>query len=47
MAFLCWGRWATLQSLAKASYINPLLAAISVHIVVGIARLVLLMREDI
>ena len=47
MAFLCWGIWATLQSLAKASYINPLLAAISVHIVVGIAGLVLLMREDI
>lgn len=47
MAFFCWGIWATLQSLAKASYINPLFAAISVHIVVGIAGLVLLVREDI
>ena len=47
MAFLCWGAWATLQSLAKANYIHPLAAAISVHIVVGIAGLVLLIREDI
>ena len=47
MAFLCWGVWATLQSLAKASYINPLVAAISVHVVVGIAGLFFLLREDI
>ena len=47
MAFFCWGVWATLQSLAKASYINPLLAAIGVHIAVGLAGLVLLIREDI
>ncbi len=47
MAFLCWGAWATLQSLAKANYIHPLAAAISVHIVVGIAGQVLLIREDI
>ncbi|NLZ16333.1 MAG: LptF/LptG family permease [Desulfobulbaceae bacterium] len=47
MAFLCWGLWATLQSLAKANYINPLVAAVSVHVVVGVAGLFFLLREDI
>lgn len=47
MAFFCWGVWATLQSLAKASYINPLAAAIGIHLVVGITGLVLLAREDL
>jgi lipopolysaccharide export system permease protein len=47
MAFLCWGAWVILQSLAKASYMNPLAAAICVHLVVGTAGLILLVREDI
>ena len=47
MAFFCWGGWAALQSLAKESYINPLAAAIGVHIVVGLAGIVLLIREDL
>jgi lipopolysaccharide export system permease protein len=47
MAFACWGVWATLQSLAKASYLNPLTAAVSVHVVMGIAGLLLLVREDV
>jgi lipopolysaccharide export system permease protein len=46
MAFVCWGTWGTLQSLAKASYINPLLAASSIHIVVSLVGIILLMRED-
>lgn len=46
MAFACWGAWGTLQSLAKASYINPLLAASSIHVVVGLLGIVLLLRED-
>lgn len=47
MAFVCWGVYTTLQSLAKASYINPLAAALSVHLVVGCLGLLLLVREDI
>ena len=47
MAFACWGVWATLQSLAKASYLNPLTAAVSVHLVMGIAGFLLLLREDV
>jgi lipopolysaccharide export system permease protein len=46
MAFACWGVWAILQSLAKAAYFNPLAAALSVHLLVGLAGLLLLMRED-
>lgn len=46
MAFVCWGVYTTLQSLAKASYLNPLTAALSVHLVVGSLGLLLLVRED-
>lgn len=46
LAFGCWGLWATLQSFAKTGYINPLLAATSVHIVIGTIGLYLLLRED-
>ncbi|MDR2548992.1 MAG: LptF/LptG family permease [Desulfobulbus sp.] len=46
MAFVCWGLYTTLQSLAKASYLPPLLAAISVHLLVSGLGLYLLMRED-
>lgn len=46
MAFVCWGTWGTLQSLAKASYINPLFAAGSIHIVVSLVGIILLLRED-
>ncbi|MBM9536134.1 LptF/LptG family permease [Desulfobulbus alkaliphilus] len=46
MAFACWGVWATLQSLAKVSYLNPMIAATSIHIFMGLAGLLLLMRED-
>jgi lipopolysaccharide export system permease protein len=46
MAFICWGVWGTLQSLAKASYVNPFFAAISVHIFMGILGIILLLREE-
>jgi lipopolysaccharide export system permease protein len=46
MAFACWGIWAILQSLAKAAYLNPLAAALSVHLIVGTLGLFLLLRED-
>ena len=47
IAFFCWGVWGPLQALAKAGYIAPLTAAVSVHIVVGLAGLALLVREDL
>jgi lipopolysaccharide export system permease protein len=46
MAFVCWGLWAILQSLAKADYLNPIAAALFIHITVGMAGLFLLRRED-
>jgi lipopolysaccharide export system permease protein len=46
MAFVCWGVYTTLQSLAKASYIPPLAAALIVHLLVGSLGLFLLVRED-
>lgn len=46
MAFACWGIWGTLQSLAKAGYLNPLLAAISIHLFMGFFGFILLLRED-
>ena len=47
MAFASWGVWATMQSLAKASYLNPLLAAVLIHLIIGLAGFLLLLREDI
>ncbi|MGX9726344.1 MAG: LptF/LptG family permease [Candidatus Electronema sp. VV] len=47
MAFACWGIWAILQSLAKAAYLNPLAAALSVHLTMGALGLLLLMKEDV
>ena len=47
MAFTCWGVWATLQSLAKASYLNPMIAAVSVHVFMGCLGFYLLWREDL
>lgn len=46
LAFGCWGVWGTLQSLAKAGYLNPLLAASSVHIAVSCLAVYLILRED-
>ena len=46
MAFACWGVYTTLLSLAKASYLNPLLAATSVHVFMGCLGFFLLFRED-
>jgi len=46
MAFVCWGLYTILQSLAKASYIPPLAAAVSVHLLVSGLGIFLLIRED-
>lgn len=46
LAFVCWGVWGTLQSLAKAGYVGPLVAASSVHLIVATMGMYLLLRED-
>ncbi len=46
MAFVCWGSWGTLQSLAKAGYVNPIIAASSIHILGSLVGIILLMREN-
>jgi lipopolysaccharide export system permease protein len=46
MAFVCWGSWGTLQSLAKAGYVNPIIAASSIHIIGCLVGIILLMREN-
>jgi lipopolysaccharide export system permease protein len=46
MAFVCWGVWGALQSLAKAGYMHPLFAALVVHMIVGSLGIFLLLRED-
>ncbi len=47
LAFVCWGLWGTQQSLAKAGYLGPFLAASSIHLVIGTVGIILLLREDI
>ncbi len=47
LAFVCWGGWSTLQSLARASYLNPLAASVSVQIFICLVAAVLLYREDV
>ena len=47
LAFVCWGLWGTQQSLSKAGYLDPLLAASSIHLIIGLIGVFLLLREDI
>lgn len=47
LAFVCWGAWGTLQSLAKVGYINPLAASCSVQVVICLMAVFLLVREDL
>jgi len=46
LAFFAWGLWGALQSLAKADYISPLLAAVIIHLLFGSAGLYLLHRQN-
>lgn len=46
LAFLAWGCWGTLQSLARGSHIHPALAAWAIHLFVGGVGLSLLRRQD-
>ncbi|MFV0438242.1 MAG: LptF/LptG family permease [Desulfopila sp.] len=46
IAFLSWGIWGTLQSLAGAGYLPPLLAATCLHLLLALTGIILLKRED-
>ena len=46
IAFVAWGLWGALQSLARADYIFPFFAATIVHIVFATAGLFLLYKQD-
>jgi len=46
LAFVCWGIWGIMQSLAKANYLNPLVAASTVHLIIGLTGIYLLLKED-
>ncbi len=46
LAFVAWGAWGALQSLAIAGYISPLVAATSIHILFSFAGFILLVKND-
>lgn len=46
LAFLAWGLWGALQSLAIAGYLSPMLAATAIHITFSITGFVLLARNN-
>lgn len=45
MAFLAWGVWGALQSLAKVDYLSPILAGSLIHIIFGISGFLLLHKQ--
>jgi len=47
LAFVCWGVWSTLQSLAKANYVAPFFAAVSVQGIICLLAVYFLLREDL
>ncbi len=46
LAFIAWGAWGALQSLARADYIPPFFAAIIVHIIFAGLGIYLLKKQD-
>jgi len=46
LAFVCWGWWGIMQSFAKAGYLHPAIAAVTLHLVLGGGGLWLLKREN-
>ncbi len=46
LAFVAWGLWGALQSLATADYLSPAIAAASIHIIFSIAGVILLKQND-
>ncbi len=46
LAFLAWGLWGALQSLAIAGIVPPMAAAVSIHLVFSFAGFFLLVKDD-
>jgi len=46
LAFMAWGIWGALQSLAIAGYVSPIVAATSIHITFSLAGILLLIKSD-
>jgi lipopolysaccharide export system permease protein len=46
LAFVAWGIWGALQSLAIAGYVSPLVAATSIHILFSCTGFILLVKND-
>jgi lipopolysaccharide export system permease protein len=46
IAFVAWGLWGALQSLARVDYISPLLAAMLIHIIFGVSGFLLLHKQE-
>jgi len=46
LAFMAWGIWGALQSLAIAGYISPILAAVAIHIGFSLTGIFLLIKND-
>lgn len=45
IAFVAWGLWGALQSLAKVGYLSPLLAAMLIHIIFGLSGFTVLYKQ--
>jgi len=46
MAFVAWGIWGALQSLAKAGYLSPLIAAVLIHVFFGTTGFLFLHKQS-
>lgn len=46
LAFVAWGIWGAMQSLAKTGYMHPFIGATVIHLVFGLAGLYLLNKQD-
>ena len=46
LAFVAWGIWGALQSLAIAGYISPIVAAVTIHSIFSLAGIFFLVKSD-
>jgi len=46
LAFIAWGVWGILQSLAINGYVSPIIAAVGIHVVFSLAGIALLIKND-
>ncbi len=47
LAFIAWGIWGALQSLAVAGYLSPIVAAVTIHIIFSFTGIILLIKNDL